>query len=187
MASLLPFLFVSFFRLFVCLFVVRSCVRSFVRVFVPLFVCSFVRVCSCVRVFVCSFDRSFVHLRARPLARWPKANARNVSFRNFLQWPTYVVNSVDEPNFVFKVTIASGPNDRLTIDDCSFGIKGNEKKSVRTCTRKSSIFPSTLILDDWFFPKKVVKSTAVKDAKKKNARLHSSCTSLWGKGCLHVL
>ena len=24
-----------------------------------------------------------------------------------------------------KVTIANGPDDRLTIDDCSFGIKGN--------------------------------------------------------------
>ena len=27
-------------------------------------------------------------------------------------------------NLFFKVTIANGPDDRLTIDDCSFGIKG---------------------------------------------------------------
>lgn len=27
--------------------------------------------------------------------------------------------------FIPKVTIANGPDDRLTIDDCSFGIKGN--------------------------------------------------------------
>ena len=34
-----------------------------------------------------------------------------------IYWPEYFSSS-------FKVTIANGPDDRLNIDDCSFGIKG---------------------------------------------------------------
>ena len=28
------------------------------------------------------------------------ANARNVSFRNSLQWPIYIINSVEKPNYL---------------------------------------------------------------------------------------